>query len=92
MIALISFAGLICTFKIKMATITLKGEAFNTVGELPKEGDKAPDFQLLNSIKCFIDAMLSQPRPGTFTELQPVLWPCLCGVRGTARATAHRRR
>ncbi len=49
MIALISFAGLICTFKIKMATITLKGEAFNTVGELPKEGDKAPDFQLLNS-------------------------------------------
>lgn len=49
MIALISFAGLICTFKIKMATITLKGEAFNTVGELPKKGDKAPDFQLLNS-------------------------------------------
>ncbi len=31
-----------------MATITLKGEAFKTVGELPKEGEQAPIFQLLN--------------------------------------------
>lgn len=31
-----------------MATITLKGETFHTVGELPTEGEQAPDFQLLN--------------------------------------------
>ncbi|KJD34231.1 thiol peroxidase [Tamlana sedimentorum] len=29
-----------------MATVTLKGNAINTVGELPKIGSKAPDFML----------------------------------------------
>ncbi|MCB4808973.1 thiol peroxidase [Tamlana sp. 62-3] len=29
-----------------MATVTLKGNALNTIGELPKTGDKAPDFLL----------------------------------------------
>jgi len=29
-----------------MATITLKGNKINTVGELPKKGTKAPDFNL----------------------------------------------
>ena len=29
-----------------MATITLGGEQINTVGQLPKEGEKAPDFSL----------------------------------------------
>ncbi|MEH6825075.1 MAG: thiol peroxidase [Motiliproteus sp.] len=32
-----------------MATITLKGEAVNTLGELPRVGDHAPDFVLVNS-------------------------------------------
>lgn len=48
MIALIGFARFICTFKIKMATITLKGEHFKTVGELPKVGEQAPSFQLID--------------------------------------------
>lgn len=30
-----------------MATITLRGNAIETVGELPKVGSKAPDFSLL---------------------------------------------
>ena len=29
-----------------MATVTLKGNSIHTVGELPKVGDKAPDFKL----------------------------------------------
>jgi thiol peroxidase len=29
-----------------MATVTLRGQAFNTNGELPKAGQKAPDFSL----------------------------------------------
>lgn len=29
-----------------MATVTLRGQAFNTSGELPKAGQKAPDFSL----------------------------------------------
>lgn len=32
-----------------MATITLKGTAFQTTGSLPALGSKAPDFQLVNS-------------------------------------------
>lgn len=32
-----------------MANITLQGNAFNTCGELPKQGDKAPDFCLTDS-------------------------------------------
>ncbi len=32
-----------------MAKITLKGNPLNTVGELPKVGDKAPDFTLTGS-------------------------------------------
>ena len=31
-----------------MAQITFKGENFKTIGELPKKGEKAPDFKLLN--------------------------------------------
>lgn len=30
-----------------MATVTLKGNAFETVGNLPKVGDKAPDFTVV---------------------------------------------
>jgi thioredoxin-dependent peroxiredoxin len=30
-----------------MATVTLKGNAFHTVGDLPKVGSKAPDFKLV---------------------------------------------
>ena len=30
-----------------MATVTLKGNAFETVGNLPKVGDKAPDFSVV---------------------------------------------
>ncbi|MGS2719088.1 thiol peroxidase [Paraglaciecola aestuariivivens] len=30
-----------------MATVTLKGNAFNTLGALPKVGDNAPDFSLV---------------------------------------------
>lgn len=30
-----------------MATVTLKGNAIETVGELPKKGDKAPTFSLV---------------------------------------------
>ncbi len=30
-----------------MATVTLKGNPFETVGNLPKVGDKAPDFSLV---------------------------------------------
>lgn len=33
--------------KIKMADITLKGNAFNTIGELPIVGTKAPEFNLI---------------------------------------------
>ena len=34
-------------FKTKiMATVTLKGNAIHTSGELPKVGQKAPDFKL----------------------------------------------
>ena len=29
-----------------MAQVTLKGNPFNTVGELPKVGSTAPDFKL----------------------------------------------
>jgi len=32
-----------------MATITLKGDEIHTNGELPKAGDDAPDFTLVNS-------------------------------------------
>ena len=32
-----------------MAKITLKGDTVNTSGELPKVGEKAPDFTLVNS-------------------------------------------
>lgn len=32
-----------------MATVTLQGNAFNTVGELPKVGAKAPDFSLVET-------------------------------------------
>ena len=32
-----------------MATITFKGEPAHTVGELPKNNSKAPDFKLVNS-------------------------------------------
>ncbi len=32
-----------------MATITLKGNAIHTNGELPKVGEKAPDFELINT-------------------------------------------
>jgi thiol peroxidase len=32
-----------------MAKITLKGNAINTVGELPKVGSKAPDFKLVKT-------------------------------------------
>lgn len=32
-----------------MATITLKGDPITTNGELPKVGDKAPDFKLTNT-------------------------------------------
>ena len=32
-----------------MATVTLKGNAFETVGELPKVGDKAPDFTVVKT-------------------------------------------
>ncbi len=32
-----------------MAKITLQGNPFNTVGDLPKVGTKAPDFKLTNS-------------------------------------------
>ena len=32
-----------------MATITLQGNQINTNGELPKIGDNAPDFVLVNS-------------------------------------------
>jgi len=32
-----------------MATITLKGAPFQTVGSLPAPGSKAPDFRLVNS-------------------------------------------
>ena len=31
-----------------MATITLKGDKLETCGTLPKKGDKAPDFKLVN--------------------------------------------
>lgn len=31
-----------------MASITFKGNTINTVGELPKVGEKAPDFKLTN--------------------------------------------
>ncbi len=31
---------------IKMATITLQGNPFKTIGELPNIGEKAPDFKL----------------------------------------------
>lgn len=31
-----------------MATVTLKGNQFNTLGTLPKVGDKAPAFTLVN--------------------------------------------
>ena len=30
-----------------MATVTLKGNPFETVGNLPKVGDKAPDFSVV---------------------------------------------
>lgn len=30
-----------------MATITLQGNPFKTIGELPKTGEKAPDFKLI---------------------------------------------
>ncbi|ODN65622.1 thiol peroxidase [Methylophaga muralis] len=30
-----------------MATVTLKGNSFETVGNLPKVGDKAPDFSVV---------------------------------------------
>lgn len=41
---------LIFIFKILlMAKITLKGNAINTIGELPKVGEKAPDFELVNT-------------------------------------------
>lgn len=32
-----------------MAKITLKGNAINTIGELPKVGSKAPDFKLVKN-------------------------------------------
>jgi len=32
-----------------MATITLKGNAINTIGELPKVGSQAPDFNLVKN-------------------------------------------
>ncbi|KXI29628.1 thiol peroxidase [Paraglaciecola hydrolytica] len=32
-----------------MATVTLKGNAFQTVGELPAVGSKAPDFKLVKT-------------------------------------------
>ena len=32
-----------------MATVTLKGNAFQTVGELPKVGQQAPDFTLVKT-------------------------------------------
>jgi thiol peroxidase len=32
-----------------MATVTLKGNAFQTVGELPAVGSKAPDFNLVKT-------------------------------------------
>ena len=32
-----------------MATITLKGNTIHTLGELPKPGEKAPDFELVKS-------------------------------------------
>lgn len=32
-----------------MATVTLQGNAFNTVGELPKVGTQAPDFTLVET-------------------------------------------
>lgn len=32
-----------------MTTVTLRGNTFHTVGELPKAGSKAPDFKLVNS-------------------------------------------
>ncbi len=31
-----------------MASVTLRGNPINTIGELPKLGDKAPDFRLVN--------------------------------------------
>jgi thiol peroxidase len=34
---------------VKMATITLGGSPVNTIGELPKIGTKAPEFQLTNT-------------------------------------------
>ena len=33
----------------KMATVTLQGNAFNTVGDLPKVGAKAPNFTLVET-------------------------------------------
>ncbi len=32
-----------------MATVTLKGKPFHTVGELPKTGSQAPDFELVKT-------------------------------------------
>ena len=32
-----------------MATVTLQGNVFNTVGELPKVGAQAPDFNLVET-------------------------------------------
>jgi thiol peroxidase len=32
-----------------MATVTLQGNAFNTVGDLPKVGSKAPSFTLVET-------------------------------------------
>ena len=32
-----------------MATITLKGNAINTIGELPAVGSKAKDFELVKT-------------------------------------------
>ncbi len=32
-----------------MASVTLQGNKINTVGELPKKGQKAPDFQLVKN-------------------------------------------
>ena len=32
-----------------MATVTLKGNAIHTLGDLPKTGSKAPDFQLVKN-------------------------------------------
>lgn len=47
-----------------MATVTLKGNAFQTTGELPRVGNKAPDFTLVKSdlsevsLKDFADSKL----------------------------------